>query len=97
LPNFGYFQTCWTPWPLPPDWSHCKVPPPAAYVQLQGPQATPGMPNTNRQQPAPPTNAYPSPLPNGNGPVEVVPDNSEQLPRPAPFVPSGPTQGKNGR
>lgn len=32
LPNFGYFQTCWTPWPVPPDWSHCPVPPPAAYV-----------------------------------------------------------------
>src|SRR5437773_60836 len=20
LPHFGYFQTCWSPWPYPPDW-----------------------------------------------------------------------------
>ena len=32
-PNWGYFQTCWTPWPWPPDWSHCPVTPPAAFVQ----------------------------------------------------------------
>lgn len=31
-PHWGYFQTCWTPWPYPPDWSHCPVPPPAAAV-----------------------------------------------------------------
>src|SRR5579864_4423773 len=36
LPNFGYYQTCWTTWPLPPDWGHCPVTPPAAYVQLGG-------------------------------------------------------------
>lgn len=32
-PNWGYYQTCWTPWPFPPDWSHCPVQPPAAVVQ----------------------------------------------------------------
>ena len=31
-PNWGYFQTCWTPWPWPPDWSHCPIQPPAAVV-----------------------------------------------------------------
>jgi hypothetical protein len=31
-PNWGYHQTCWTPWPWPPDWSHCPVQPPAAVV-----------------------------------------------------------------
>jgi hypothetical protein len=31
-PNWGYYQKCWTPWPWPPDWSHCPVPPPAAQV-----------------------------------------------------------------
>lgn len=31
-PNWGYFQKCWTPWPWPPDWSHCPVPPPASQV-----------------------------------------------------------------
>jgi hypothetical protein len=32
MPNWGYYQTCWTPWPWLPDWSHCPVPPPAAFV-----------------------------------------------------------------
>ena len=32
LPHYGYFQTCWHPWPFPPDWSHCVVPPPGALV-----------------------------------------------------------------
>jgi hypothetical protein len=31
-PNWGYFQPCWRPWPWPPDWSHCPVPPAAAFV-----------------------------------------------------------------
>ncbi len=31
-PNFGYYQSCWTPWPFPPDWSHCPMPVPAATV-----------------------------------------------------------------
>ena len=31
-PNWGYFQPCWVPWPWPPDWSHCPVPPPATMV-----------------------------------------------------------------
>ena len=31
-PNWGYYQTCWSPWPWPPDWSHCPVPPPASTV-----------------------------------------------------------------
>jgi hypothetical protein len=32
MPNWGYYQTCWTPWPWPPDWSHCPVQPPASSV-----------------------------------------------------------------
>jgi hypothetical protein len=27
LEHFGYYRTCWQPWPYPPDWSHCPVPP----------------------------------------------------------------------
>lgn len=81
LPNFGYFQTCWRPWPLPPDWSHCNVPPPAAFVQLD-PHAVPGATGmTPRLQPRP--SAAPSPLP--SGPAAMPPsDDTEMLPRPAP-------------
>jgi hypothetical protein len=37
LPHFGYFQTCWSPWPYPRDFRHCPYPhpsdalPPPAY------------------------------------------------------------------
>src|ERR1700722_17717237 len=31
-PNWGYYQTCWSPWPWPPDWNHCPVQPPATLV-----------------------------------------------------------------
>jgi hypothetical protein len=27
LENFGYYPTCWRPWPFPPNYSHCPVPP----------------------------------------------------------------------
>jgi hypothetical protein len=26
LPHFGYFQTCWSPWPYPDNWNHCPTP-----------------------------------------------------------------------
>src|SRR5207249_9866232 len=32
LPNWGYYQTCWTPWPWPADYSHCIMPAPAAHL-----------------------------------------------------------------
>src|SRR5436190_9501187 len=32
LPHYGYYQTCWGPWPFPPNWDHCPVPPPAALA-----------------------------------------------------------------
>jgi hypothetical protein len=32
LPNWGYFQTCWRPWPWPPDWTHCYGTPPASQL-----------------------------------------------------------------
>ena len=86
LPNFGYFQTCWSPWPLPPDWSHCKVPPPAAFVQLNPPHVA-GPPGTMPVTPPAPTTT-PSPLPNGSAaPIMPPSDNNETLPRPAPFTP----------
>jgi hypothetical protein len=31
-PNWGYYQKCWSPWPWPPDCSHCPVPTPASQV-----------------------------------------------------------------
>ena len=37
LEHFGYYPTCWQPWPYPPDWSHCPVPPPAVVFEATGP------------------------------------------------------------
>lgn len=44
LPHWGYYDTCWSPWPFPPNWSHCPTPPPAAFVTLD--------PYVGRQMPA---------------------------------------------
>ena len=43
LQHFGYFETCWSPWPFPPNWGHCPTPPPAAFVQLN-PMVHPQLP-----------------------------------------------------
>jgi len=32
LVNWGYYETCWRPWPFPTNWAHCPVPPYAAHV-----------------------------------------------------------------
>lgn len=34
LPHWGFYETCWNPWPFPPDWTHCHAAPPAAFVNL---------------------------------------------------------------
>jgi len=51
-PNWGYFQTCWTPWPWPQDFSHCPVMPPAAVV-IPGMTQGPGAPASTDQLPTP--------------------------------------------
>jgi hypothetical protein len=93
LPNFGYFQTCWTPWPLPPDWSHCNRPVPAAYVQLQGPLAMPGTPGTPAG--APERGMGPrTPASSGSGAAAIAPpgDTPETFPQPMPLPPGAPSK-----
>lgn len=60
LPHFGYFETCWSPWPFPPNWGHCPTVPPAALVNLN--------PFVNPNMPAPlPSRTTPgSPMPSGS-------------------------------
>ena len=56
LANYGYFPTCWHPWPFPPNYDHCPMPamtvftPPqqhTPYLQdkLHAPKALPALPN----------------------------------------------------
>ncbi|MFQ3652365.1 MAG: hypothetical protein SNJ75_18775 [Gemmataceae bacterium] len=32
LPHYGYFQTCWAPWPYPDNWNHCPTPTPSQML-----------------------------------------------------------------
>ena len=36
-PGWGYYETCWSPWPWPPNYNHCLTMPPAATIALSGP------------------------------------------------------------
>jgi hypothetical protein len=36
-PGWGYYETCWSPWPWPRNYGHCPTVPPAATVALSGP------------------------------------------------------------
>lgn len=61
LPNWGYYQACWNPWPWQHNWSHCPVPPPAALVH-------PGLPPVDNHpgqgRPVPdPSTIMPTPRP----------------------------------
>src|SRR5213078_1179106 len=50
LPHFGYYQTCWSPWPFPPDWTHCPVQPPAALVPAIPPKRFRGEPPRDEEK-----------------------------------------------
>jgi hypothetical protein len=54
LDNFGYYPVCWQPWPFPPNYGHCPVPPAAAY-------ALP--PNVTKSTNSPPPTTTPEELP----------------------------------
>lgn len=69
-PNWGYYQTCWNPWPWGRDFSHCPVMPPAAHVHLSV---------TNQGTPPLPT------LPQTGTPVQRLPVNDNYAPAPRPL------------
>jgi hypothetical protein len=53
-PNWGYFPTCWRPYPWGPNWSHCYGMPPAAQIVpplSHGEYTPPGEPPTQLPQP----------------------------------------------
>ena len=95
LPHFGYFETCWNPWPFPPNWSHCSAPPPASMVNLN-PYVNPNLPQPtpNVLPPARPSYDAPSTLPApriapnpGDNGLPALPNRGgvEELPRPRPL------------
>jgi hypothetical protein len=84
LPHWGYYDKCWTPWPFPPNWTHCPTPPPAAFVTLN-PMVHPNMPAQPPRLPnssgAVPGQTYPNPMP---------PGGQESLPQPQRYDPQRP-------
>jgi hypothetical protein len=79
-PNWGYFETCWTPNPWRIDYSHCAVPPPAALVNTAPGAliniAPPAGLNTIPGNPLPP-------LQESTGPIHRLPNPEEPMvPRP---------------
>ena len=79
LPHWGFYETCWHPWPFPPNWTHCPSPPPAAYVTLNPygnmpPPVRTLQPGATFQSP----NVAPMPVYPQNGGTQEVP----QLPPP---------------
>jgi hypothetical protein len=44
LPHYGYFATCWHPWPFPSDYSHCRYP---NGADLQNGSFSPAAPHVN--------------------------------------------------
>ena len=61
-PNWGYYETCWNPWPWPPDFSHCRAIPPAATIALNPVPVSFGMPLVAPEGQPEPTLPLPRPL-----------------------------------
>lgn len=100
-PNWGYYETCWSPWPWPPDYNHCSKLPPAATIALSGPN-NPQYPNygpnggpntvpnagqypTNRQ---PPLAVEPSMPPVSSPPIPTTPGMPRMSTTPMPQQPT---------
>jgi len=71
LPHWGYFETCWNPYPFPPNWTHCPSPPPAAFVTLN-PLVNPNLPAV-----VAPRNTFGSPQTPPNAPMTLPPSDGE--------------------
>jgi hypothetical protein len=80
-PGWGYFETCWSPWPWPPNYNHCATLPPAATVVLDG--AATASPYYNPNEPGLPDRALP--------PVRPMPGTGAPSMPPTAVPPSIPT------
>jgi hypothetical protein len=79
LEHYGYYPTCWHPWPFPPDYSHCNdglcAAPPIAAATLGTP--TPAQVGPSPIGPMPPADQLILPEPRKG-------TEGEELPRPRP-------------
>lgn len=81
LPHWGFYETCWSPWPFPPNWGHCLTPPPAAFVQLN-PFINPNAPLQRAPSVPPQPNSMYMPPPMSNSAEELpLPRRADLPPR----------------
>ncbi len=102
LPHYGYYQTCWAPWPFPPDWSHCSAPPPGAV--LPPPALPPFTPRTRlperdtgldrERDSLPPTERRPSTSPAPKAPGGDLPPPKPLREKSKEEKPKGETKGE---
>jgi hypothetical protein len=76
LQHYGYFATCWHPWPFPADFTHCPYPP---HAPLPGPIVGPAM----KSEPAPVSEKGPMPSPD-SAPKLDEKKSKDALPESAP-------------
>lgn len=77
LPHWGFYETCWTPWPWPTNFAHCPTPPPAQFVNMHG------VPDHR----LPPVRTMPAPMPTPGvapPPAFPMPNGVEEIPLPPP-------------
>ena len=84
-PNWGYFQTCWRPYPWGQSWAHCQGVPPASQVPTQIPVHT--APNTSASFPSP-VSSSPSTYSAIPTPVTSAPATYSAIPTPVTSVPA---------
>lgn len=92
LPHFGYFQTCWSPWPFPADWGHCPTPTNSQIQSLLPDRPYNGMRLPARVLPPeilPMKNVPPRP-PEGFPAKPLLPSNPMETVPAKPMVPANP-------
>ncbi len=83
LPHWGFYETCWTPYPWPANFAHCPTPPPATFVTMH-PVANPQMiPPVRTYQPGT-TFQTPGVAPPPTFPMSVGDPEEIRLPAPRP-------------
>ncbi len=93
LENFGYFPTCWTPWPYPPNYAHCPGPMPP-QVPIPAPK-TSSSDSTSEQLPAPEQLPSESSQPKNVPADKKSPDNIPSEKKPPKDLPSDKTPPKD--
>jgi hypothetical protein len=77
LPHFGFYETCWSPFPFPPTWGHCLTPPPAAFVTLN-PLVHPSIPGPRTPTNLPPSGGLTPPVATPPAPMPMPPGPASQ-------------------